>query len=239
MVSKEFVAADVAEGLQIVANYVIDDFFSSLDAFIMATRPAGRLLDANEEAILARYCFVLSILEARFRSGQTAQSLFLPRHRQHVEGLLSIASEPVVQDLVSLARQYSASGQELLSCRAVLNPAFAGSADIGGADADLIIDRQLVEIKTTKNNVVEAAWLRQLLGYVLLDYDDMLQVNTVGLYLARHGVLLSWPISELLMGLSRGQCVDLGTLRSEFRRVVYLAAQGGLDRRSVEVLAGR
>ena len=227
MVAREFAVAGAADSRQIVASHVIDDFFTSLDAFIVATHPAGRLLDTNEEAILARYCFVLSLLEARFRSSQTAQSLYLPRHCQNVEGLLAIASEPVVQDLVYLAQQFSISGQKLLSRPAVLNPVFAGSADIGGADADLIIDRQLVEIKTTKNNVVEAAWLRQLLGYVLLDYDDVLQVNTVGLYLARHGMLLSWPIPDLLMCLSKGRSVDLGALRVEFRQVVSLATPCG------------
>jgi hypothetical protein len=48
-------------------------------------------------------------------------------------------------------------------------PVFAGSGDVGGADADLLIDGLLIDVKTTvdANKVPTQANIWQLAGYVL------------------------------------------------------------------------
>lgn len=102
---------------------------------------------------------------------------------------------------------------------ATLNPKFAGSTDIGGADADLITDGCLWEIKTTKQRGAQREWLRQLLGYVLLDYEDEHAIDRVGLLLQRQGTRFSWPVNELIAELSGRDDLDLTTLRVRFRRV--------------------
>ena len=50
-----------------------------------------------------------------------------------------------------------------------LNPAFGdGSRKVGGADADIIVDDMIIDIKTTKHPKFTLEMLRQLVGYSLL-----------------------------------------------------------------------
>lgn len=87
-----------------------------------------------------------------------------------------------------------------LSCTdSVLNPSFEEiSRLVGNADADVIIDNKLIDIKTTKNSTFKIDYWRQLVGYaVLIDLYNTLckddnpypEINTLGVYYSRHGVL--------------------------------------------------
>jgi hypothetical protein len=80
-----------------------------------------------------------------------------------------------------------------------LNPVL-GSARIGlSADADLLIDGRMIDIKVTSSKSIEVSWLDQLLIYFLLfrnwrQYDQRYpEVKTMGIYLARHGLVQEWP----------------------------------------------
>ena len=82
----------------------------------------------------------------------------------------------------------------LLSLPHSLNPNFDGSLDIGGADADLIVEGTLIDIKATITQKIRPDWLWQLLGYVLLDYSDRHRINSIGLYMARQGIFFQWDL---------------------------------------------
>lgn len=110
---------------------------------------------------------------------------------------------------------------ELLSKPAVLNPTFDGSRDVGGADADLIVDGCLIDIKTTINPRLSAKWLYQLLGYTLLDYSDRYLIREVAIYFARQQQLIKWPLDALVSNLAGGS-IPLNHLREHF----HLVAQG-------------
>ncbi len=85
--------------------------------------------------------------------------------------------------------------QPLIKC----GPAFAGSTDIGGADADFIIDGRLLDCKaTTTPTRLASTEIGQLAGYLLLDYDNQYQITEVGLYLSRHGTAIAWPVPDFL-----------------------------------------
>jgi hypothetical protein len=66
------------------------------------------------------------------------------------------------------------------------------------ADGDVIVGSTLLDCKTVitvRNQDRIARWLYQLLGYAWLDSPaDRYGIRSVGLYLARHGVLLTWPL---------------------------------------------
>lgn len=78
-----------------------------------------------------------------------------------------------------------------------LNPTFGeGSALVGGADADLLIDNALIDIKTTKYLKFQRDYFNQLIGYYVLHRigrvnEPTLQpeVSRVGIYFSRHGIL--------------------------------------------------
>jgi len=84
------------------------------------------------------------------------------------------------------------------------NPTFGqGSMLVGGADADLIIDNTLVDIKATKHLKLERAHLNQVLGYYILSLIGGVNGNpsdrpieNIGLYFARHGELWTLPIQN-------------------------------------------
>ena len=192
-------------------------FFDSLDATLRTIAPVGRKLEAEDERLLARYCFVLGLFEEPYRSDRYLEGpLMLPAPRTSVDELLHIAEDAWIDDLCQLSTLFYDKCHHLLSQPFVLNPTFKGSSDVGGADADLIVDGCLIEVKSSIGARIDAKWLYQLAGYTLLDYDDKYHLNSVGIYMARQGLLLKWPIDEFLYLLSGSNNLPLAQYRKEF-----------------------
>ncbi|KFF59180.1 hypothetical protein JF66_13150 [Cryobacterium sp. MLB-32] len=101
------------------------------------------------------------------------------------------------------------------------NPVLAGSMLVGGADADWLVGDVLIDSKAYGKLTVAKLrdFLRQLLGYVMLDCDDSLRIRTVGVWLPRQGLTRTWGL-EMLLGGDPGEL--LPTLREGF-----LKAAGG------------
>ncbi|MGH3299315.1 MAG: hypothetical protein ACRDP7_46750 [Trebonia sp.] len=100
-------------------------------------------------------------------------------------------------------------------------PEFAGSRDIGGADADFILDGFLLACKATITpRRLGADEVSQLAGYLLLDYPNAHGIREVGLYLSRQGAVISWTVPEFLDLL--GATAKLPTLRQKLR--LFLAS---------------
>jgi hypothetical protein len=96
-------------------------------------------------------------------------------------------------------------------------PSFAGSADIGGADADFILGGLLLDCKaTTMPGTLGRDEIYQLAGYLLLDYRDEFGISRVGLYLSRQGATISWDAGEFLRLL--GSAEPLPAVREQLRR---------------------
>ncbi len=210
------VIVELAEG--IYPPKLIEAFFGSLDTTLKAIQPVGRRLELEEERVMARYCFVLGLFEEVYRSSRYLESpLMLPAPRKSVDELLAIPEDAWVEDLCALSRLFYDNYSHLLSQPFNLNPTFAGSNDVGGADADFIVNGCLIDIKTTTGQKVEAKYLRQLVGYLLLDYDDALHIESVGIYMTRQGELFTWPIADFLCQLTGDSTASVTQLRQEFR----------------------
>lgn len=86
----------------------------------------------------------------------------------------------------------------------ILNPTFgAGSIVVGGADADLINDDMLVEIKTVQKMDLFKESINQLIGYHILNEIDQrkstgTRIKRIGIYYSRFGVLLEFDLNTLL-----------------------------------------
>lgn len=84
------------------------------------------------------------------------------------------------------------------------NPTFGkGSVLVGGADADLIIDNTLIDIKVTKHLKLEREHLNQVIGYYILSLIGGINNNAndkpienIGVYFARYGELWTVPICQ-------------------------------------------
>lgn len=94
--------------------------------------------------------------------------------------------------------------------------------------ADLVIGHALVEIKLAIEPTTDdmATWLRQLLGYVLLDQHDIFRFDTVAVYCAWSGQLITYPLSEIFATSSPGRTPSLEHLRTEFHKALHDELEG-------------
>jgi hypothetical protein len=211
----------------------MNDFFLQLDLFADLTQPWRGQLDQEDDRMLARDCVVLAMLESVYRIGQVRFDL-APAREQH--SLLALASEPAVEDVMNLRRSSATmlGRLDLTSRPCVPNPTFAGSHDIGGADADFILGDCLWEVKTTKNLDATAVRnsLLQLVGYTLLDYDDAYGIRRVCGYFARHDYLWAPPLWALVFPPAEVvRCLARDTEPDETEILERLARLRGLMRR--------
>ena len=196
------------------------EFFEALNRTVHEIAPHRRRLTDDEEQTLARYCLILAALEAPYRAGARAwpPGCFGDVPPSNAADMLAAVPEDWAKDAAALAAAFAERYPSWHGADAVLNPTFAGSLDVGGADADFIADGCLWEIKTTKDRV-RGTDLHQLLGYSLLDYDDEYAIDRVGVLLPRHNTRVSWPIGELIAVMSGSDDLELADLRERFRAV--------------------
>ncbi len=199
---------------------VLGDFFKSLDSLLADCSPVNRRLSKNDEDEINRYCFALSQLEAVARGGESGIFQDGVEDVESVEAILNYAEQSWIDDLRNLSWRFYDRYNHVLSLPRMLNPVFEGSIDVGGADADLIIGQTLLEIKTVKYWKIQSqSALRQLLGYVLLDYSDQYKIKRIGMYMARQGVMLRWDLDTAIRSMSSGKSGSLDELRHQFREI--------------------
>lgn len=144
-----------------------------------------------------------------------------------VAKMLEQADDAAVAELVAL--------REL--CNKRLIPQLAGPYHLGptfdlsdpgpgqriAAEADLIAGGLLIDIKTTlgpKNKAglrpeaLKAENIYQLLGYALLDYSNRYKIDQIGIFSARYGTLVTWPL-ERVTSLMSGMTFDIPAARQD------------------------
>lgn len=88
----------------------------------------------------------------------------------------------------------------------LLNPTFGEASQlVGGADADLVIDDLLLEIKTTKKLDLSLDHFLQLVGYYVLyrigsmnNAPQQLAIQRLGVYFSRYGELCIIPVADVV-----------------------------------------
>jgi hypothetical protein len=185
------------------------DLPMALTELVQREWPADRsrlilLAPAAEEELL-RICSAMSWFEAVYRTmrlwpgtplGDAMPDLDLSR-------LLAAVPGYAVTDLTAQVRL---AADALGPLRTACTPrdvhtgiTFAGSLDVGGADADLIVGDLLLDLKATATATkARREDFLQLIGYALLDYDDRYGIARMGIYLARFGTLITWAVKEFL-----------------------------------------
>ncbi len=218
------VAASGAEILHPLSRHAastpFDALAADLDDFLDANDPRGRLLEPEDERRLAWFCYVLALYEVPYRTTGIRTALNdLGAHPSDGE-LDALAPEAALDDVRALIGAFGDRyGETLRPAKVVANPTMALSWKLGGADADLILDGCLLDIKVTKAPTMRREVAYQLIGYVLADTNDSHSIARAGFYLARVPALLVWPVDELLVEAA-GREVELADLREEFAAVV-------------------
>jgi hypothetical protein len=184
------------------------------------------------EEQLSRLCFVAASYEAVYRTGRLQRGSMLLGATSQItlSQLTAEVPEYAVEDLarqITLSTEPFAALRALPSSKKVCGPTFAGSADLGGADADFILDGLLLDCKATRHpRSLGREEIYQLAGYLLLDYDDRHRINRLGLYLSRQGGMIVWSVEEFLqaLGCTRSLASLRGLLQLKLR--TYQASAG-------------
>lgn len=196
---------------------VLLDFFTHLEGTLSQLAPAQLRLSKIDETLLLRYCVVMASLDIFYRAGHDLRSILLnPKPKTNLEEFLAVSEDAWVDDLRTLSWNFYDKFNLMLSQKGCLNPTFDGSGFIRGADADLVVDGCLIDIKTTINPLKDASWIYQLLGYVLLDWHDENQIKDVAIYFSRQSFMLKWTLNDLLAEL-----MDEPKSLSELRELWY------------------
>jgi hypothetical protein len=195
------------------ARYVIrqagDELVEALHAMVAQRCPSDRtrpmLLSAAAEDELARICYVMAWFEEARRSGRLWPGTPLGDAGPDLvfDQMLAAVPDYAVADM---AAQVQLADSALSALRAACppsrvhtGPVFAGSPDVGGADADMIIGDLLVDTKAlAAPSRISRRDFYQLIGYALLDYDDQFGIDRIGFYLSRFGQLITWQVAEYL-----------------------------------------
>ncbi len=178
--------------------------------------PVRRFLEQqfpNNRALLARSRSTLARLSAK---------------EETVTGLLAIPPTHAIDDLCAMSWAFHRHYKDLLGWPVILNLTFEGSRDIGGADADMILDGCLLEIKATTNPRLDTLWLYQFLGYVLLDYANLYGISELAIYMARQQLTLRWPLDQFLATFGTAATLPPSELRTQFRTVIREAEASAL-----------
>jgi hypothetical protein len=199
-------AADL--GLELISG------FQALIAETAPFDPANPIsLGGRLERDLCKLCYAGAWYDAFSRTGDLEEERnqelrYAASTSDDLDDMLTAIPDIAVANMMALIRHASTS--EIAALRqhtagtglCIPGPCFPGSPDVDGADADLIAGDLLLEIKTHANPAKTACdTLRQLLGYLLLDYDDSYQLTQAGIYYTRHARLVRWTISDLLQAL--------------------------------------
>jgi hypothetical protein len=136
-----------------------------------------------EQAVVATHAIRLARLDDVFRAWQLDETTFEEPAPEDVEDLF---------DMLAIVPFDSLLDDKVL----LLNPTFGETSRlVGGADCDIITGDMLVDLKTTKQDTMQAPALDQLLGYFLLARHhkqlnpSFPEINRLGLYFCRHGYL--------------------------------------------------
>jgi hypothetical protein len=182
---------------------------------------------SEDELWINRLCYTLALYEQCYRGFMILDWPIVGLGADaSLDDVLDLCPVGVPEDIAAMIALYCETQSELLRAESLrLNPTFAASRLLGGADADLILDGTLFDVKTSKRVRPQRPELWQLAGYVLADLDDQHHVDAVGLYFARYGSSISWPLDEFFDRLA-GHHVDIAEMRVAFGTMLGAAQVG-------------
>lgn len=192
---------------------------TSFSTWLRCALPGHR----DDAVLLAGGWYMADLEELAFKLGPDGLRALLPRvwETNPTTMRLSLQNADNLRTLWSDYRNRFRAELVALGDRVVLAPWFADGFGIG----DLIAGRTLLDIKVYADPAPNLdLWLLQLLSYVLLDTDDELTLDAVGLYLPRQRRLLRRELDHLLCCLADAE-VDLRELRRGFAEVARPAVE--------------
>ncbi len=201
-IARSWVAENVPEEID---NFVIigeseelKEFFDKLKKFAeeivdFAKKEHKKFLETGTiNSNLLQACILLAQTDVIFRTGKP------PKDYGKVD-------EGDMDDLFGLIKAIKVEDFKAKD-HLLLNPIFGeASSLVGGADADIIMDGVLIDIKTTKYLDFKRDYFDQLIGYYVLTriggidgIDRNPEIKELEIYFSRHGKLVRFPVQEVI-----------------------------------------
>lgn len=143
------------------------------------------LVTRKLEPDLLKSCIYLAQIDAYYRRAELPYNL----------------GQADPKDVSDLERLYSVIPHPAFAPRRILwlNPDFGdASVLVAGADADVILDSTIIDIKTSKYFELKKEYLYQLIGYFILNaLSHRLLIKNIALYFSRFATLVTIPIDQI------------------------------------------
>ena len=145
----------------------------------------------NEDIL--KSAILLAQLDPIYRAGYVDENMGIV-HQEDIQDLMNLISLVNIEDFQ--AKSYC-----------LLNPTFnEGSKLVGGADVDIVIDNQIIDIKTSKKLEVNRYMFNQIIGYYILgeiggigeERIDASNINKIGFYFSRYGIKYMYNVKEII-----------------------------------------
>ena len=201
----------------------IDGYTDTVDELAATAGAAVRSGDLGSESF-ARAVWGLALCVTAHRVGMAAPSVVFDLVGEgafNTRTMLAQASGNAVLELTALCELASRKLIPVLEQPFHLGPEFDASRRSGpgggrliAAEADLICNGLLLDIKSrlgaknpktgVRSDALKSVDIYQLLAYALLDRSDTYAINTLGVYSARYGTMVSWPLEHVIATMAGG-----------------------------------
>jgi hypothetical protein len=171
-----------------------DNLLAKADKMLSQSKKAysDYIKSGNMNDEVTKCTILLAQLDTYFRAGIIGEDF----------GIIDEGDVADLQKLIAIVRPDSFKAKELY----LLNPKFGeASLLVGGADADLVIDNLLIDIKTTTKLEFKIEHFNELLGYYTLyklggiPYSPIEpKIENLGIYYSRYGELYTFPVAGVI-----------------------------------------
>ena len=193
----------ILQNQSLMATYDLDtaDYSFNLDSKLNIAQKGLALAKQEHQRFLVSGKLTMQLLESVILLAQ----LDVIYRSGYIDDSLGVAHEEDVEDLSKLL-SIADIGHFKAKNICLLNPTFGGaSALVGGADADLLVDDTLIDIKVTKIPKYDRMYFNQLIGYFVLHWlhgiggiRPKLRILRIGVYFARQAHLEVYNLKELI-----------------------------------------
>ncbi len=185
--------------------YIFNEKTNELFLFSEAPRKKIKQIIGHAKAVYGEYLLTGVVTDELLKSAICLAQLDPIYREMRIDDNLGVVDSEDIADLRALISQVD-ENLFLAKEMCLLNPTFgAASRMVNGADADLLIDDIIIDVKTTKNPEFTLDYFLQLIGYYVLfriggidNAPKQPKIERLGIYYARHAELIVIPVSEVV-----------------------------------------
>lgn len=188
----------------IVSKWVAEDAVILLKSYDRRLYPKGLSILKRAKEEYSKYLKTGKVNENIIRSSLLLAQLDPIFRAGYIDPNLGVIDD---LDLLDMKNLISLVDPKLFTAkkRCVLNPTFGkGSVLVGGADADILMDDSIIDIKTVKDLKITRRFYNQIIGYFILlkigkvkGLDSSKLITKIGFYFSRYAILYTIPSSTI------------------------------------------